>query len=68
MINLSVLPKNAQNELLDFYQFLLRKYGNEENKKDIKDKSRMDIMNAFFDKYELDLKDYSFNREEIYER
>ena len=68
MINLSVLPKNAQNELFDFYQFLLSKYGKEENEKATTDESRMDIMDAFFDKYELDLNNYSFNRDEIYDR
>lgn len=34
-INLNDLPKEAQKELLDFYEFLLQKYKKREKKKGI---------------------------------
>jgi CTP-dependent riboflavin kinase len=33
-LNLSVLPTSAQQELVDFYQFLVEKYTKENNKYD----------------------------------
>jgi hypothetical protein len=30
-LNLSILPKNAQQELIDFYQFLIEKYVKQQN-------------------------------------
>ncbi len=30
-LNLSILPANAQQELIDFYQFLIEKYAKQQN-------------------------------------
>lgn len=67
MFNLSVLPSNAQNELIDFYEFLLQKYANEKANKVKDNRIKADLVNNFFDNYNLEMKDYSFNRNEIYE-
>lgn len=68
MIDLSILPKEAQNELYDFYQFLLERYGLKKEKELSRNKIKKNKINAFFDGYNLDLTDYKFNRNEIYER
>lgn len=68
MFDLSVLPKKAQDELYDFYQFLVERYSRktEENKQKAETRS-IEIKN-FLNKYNLELQNYSFNRDEIYER
>jgi len=68
MFDLSVLPKKAQDELFDFYQFLVERYSHkkEENKK--KAGTRSTEIKNFLDKYNIDLQNFSFNRDEIYER
>ena len=68
MIDLSVLPKEAQNELYDFYHFLVERYGRKDLKKSKKVKSKSSEIDAFFDNYNINLKGFSFNRNEIYER
>ena len=68
MIDLSILPKEAQNELYDFYQFLLERYGLKKQKELSRTKLKKEKINAFFDGYNLDLTDFKFNRNEIYER
>ena len=35
-IDLGILPKEARKELMDFYEFVLRKYGINKEGKDIK--------------------------------
>jgi len=66
MLDLSVLPRKAQDELLDFYQFLVERYGIKGRKRISSKKVQVNI-DAFFDKYNIDLKGFTFNRDEIYE-
>ncbi len=67
-INLNVLPEEIKKELLDFYEYLVTKYGKQrlERKSPTKDK------NAFFESVKMhSLKlpgGYKFNREELHER
>lgn len=68
MFDLSVLPKKAQDELADFYQFLVERYGNKKGLKESIEVSREKRIHAFFGKYNLNLKDFTFNRDEIYKR
>lgn len=68
MFDLSVLPKKAQDELIDFYHFLVQRYSKSKGIKDKGLKSKSERINSFFDNYNLDLKDFSFNRNDIYER
>lgn len=68
MIDIQILPKKAQNELIDFYQFLLERYkvrkikqkGNVGNSKNRTD--------GFFNSYNVNLDNYTFNRDELYDR
>lgn len=67
MIDLQILPKKAQNELIDYYHFLVERYViNKEkfSKKSGKGKQ----VESFFDQFSLNMKDFKFNRDEIYER
>jgi hypothetical protein len=67
MFDLSVLPKKAQDELKDFYEFLVERYGfKNEEESDLE--LRKKRIQAFFDKYNLDLSNFKFNRNEIYSR
>jgi hypothetical protein len=67
MFDLSVLPKKAQDELKDFYEFLVERYGfKNEEESDLE--LRKKRIQAFFDKYNLDLSNFKFNRDEIYNR
>jgi hypothetical protein len=67
MFDLSVLPKKAQDELKDFYEFLVERYGfKNEEESDLE--LRKKRIQAFFDKYNLDLNNFKFNRNEIYSR
>ena len=67
MIDIHILPKKAQNELIDFYQFLVERYvGKEEKSRKITNKRSQ--VNAFFNQFALNMKDFNFNRDEIYER
>jgi hypothetical protein len=68
MFDLSVLPQKAQDELTDFYHFLVERYGQKKGKKIQKAESRVEKVDEFFDQYNLNLNDFSFNRNEIYER
>jgi hypothetical protein len=68
MIDLSVLPKEAQNELYDFYHFLVERYGKKDLNQSKKAKAKSSEIDAFFDSYNINLKGFSFNRDEIYER
>lgn len=68
MIDLSILPKEAQNELLDFYHFLVERYGLKKQKLSKRKNLKENKINAFFDSYNVDLTGYKFNRNEIYER
>ncbi len=66
MLDLSVLPRKAQDELIDFYQFLVERYGKKERKGISSKKVEVNI-DTFFDNYNIDLKGFTFNRDEIYE-
>ncbi|MEW6107764.1 MAG: DUF2281 domain-containing protein [Nitrospirota bacterium] len=67
-IDIDILPDEVKKELIDFYEFLLKKYG----KKNFKLKSPVKDKRVFFEsvkKHAINLpKDYKFNREELHER
>lgn len=67
MFDLSRLPKKAQEELLSYYQYLVERYNTKGSTRNSDEKSRKETINSFFDKYNLDLKGFLFNRDEIYE-
>ena len=62
------LPKKAREELLDFYEFLLDKYGKMERKKSMAERKKL----CFFEsvkKHSFTLPhDYKFDREALHER
>ena len=66
MFDLSILPIKAQDELRDFYQFLVERYAVKKAKSKNSAK-REDDINTFFNRYNVDLSNFSFNRDEIYE-
>ena len=66
MLDLSVLPRKAQDELLDFYQFLVERYG-KKGKKNVSLKKMEVNIDTFFENYNIDLEGFTFNRDEIYE-
>ena len=65
-LDLDILPEEARKEIEDFYEFLLKKYG-VKGKKSKKEGEKEDI-DQFFDKYNLDLNTFKFNRNKIHER
>ena len=67
MIDIQILPKKAQNELIDYYQFLVERYVGKEAKSRKKFNKQSEV-NTFFDQFALNMKDFNFNRNEIYER
>ena len=68
MFDLSILPRKAQEELADFYQFLVARYGKKKGDERKADELHAKNIYAFFGKYNLNLNDFTFNRDEIYER
>jgi hypothetical protein len=68
MFDLSGLPKKAQKKLIDFYHFLVERYSKNKGVKDKELTSKKDRIDNFFDKYNLDLKEFTFNRSDIYDR
>ena len=68
MIDINILPKKAQNELIDFYQFLVERYSKERVKKQEATELISKQVNKFFNGYDVDLSDFKLNRSEIYER
>jgi hypothetical protein len=68
MIDLHILPKKAQNELIDFYKFLVERYVTEKNKNQKGTLTSKKQGSNFFDGYNIDLSDFKFNRSEIYDR
>jgi len=68
MIDINILPQKAQNELIDFYQFLVERYAVRKRKKKSAANVNSKPDNAFFDQYNIDLADFSFNRSELYDR
>ena len=68
MIDIHILPQKAQNELIDFYQFLVERYVSGKKNKHFKSNSADKQVSTFFDQYNIDLTDFKFNRNELYER
>lgn len=68
MIDIRILPQNAQNELIDFYQFLVERYSKGNVEKQSPANATSEQVNSFFDQYNLDLVDFRFNRSELYDR
>lgn len=68
MIDIHILPQKAQNELNDFYQFLVERYSTERNKKKVSSNETSKQVNTFFDGYNIDLTDFNFNRNDLYDR
>ena len=58
MIDIHILPQKAQNELIDFYQFLVERYAKEMNKKQVSKIATTKQIDNFFDGYNLDLTDF----------
>lgn len=67
MIDIHILPKKAQNELIDYYHFLVERYVVKKEKTS-KGAVKTSQLNSFFDQFSLDMKHLKFNRDEIYER
>ena len=63
ILDLSILPEQARQEVSDFYQFLARKY---------RTKKALPIrdpgIKQFFKQYQLDMGHYRFDRDEANER
>ena len=68
MIDIHILPQKAQNELIDFYQFLVERYASGNRKRNSKIVATSKQDNSFFDQYEIDLSDFTFSRSELYDR
>ena len=68
MIDIHILPQKAQNELIDFYQFLVERYAPGKKNRHLKSNSTDKQVSTFFDQYNIDLTDFKFNRNELYER
>jgi len=68
MIDIHILPQKAQNELVDFYQFLVERYSSRKRKRQTSTNATAKQVNSFFDQYNLDLSEFTFNRNELYDR
>jgi hypothetical protein len=68
MIDIHILPQKAQNELVDFYQFLVVRYSSRKRKRESSTNTTAKQVNSFFDQYNLDLSDFTFKRNELYDR
>ena len=66
MLDLSVMPPHARTELLDFYEFLCRKYGCEEIV--LLPKQRKPPFSAFLADPVLVKKITEFSRDDLHER
>jgi len=60
-LNMELLPEKAKRELIDFYEFLLKKYGLKRSDDDIEKE-------ILADQIQIDTRGWKFNREEIHER
>ena len=68
MIDIHILPQKAQNELIDFYQFLVERYSSGKRKRQSSTNDTAKQVSNFFDQYDIDLSDFNFNRNELYDR
>ncbi|MEO2068333.1 MAG: hypothetical protein ABGX27_02330 [Desulfurobacteriaceae bacterium] len=66
-IDLTLLPEDARRELIDFYEFLLEKYGSKYSSR--KGKNNIEDIKEILliDKVQIDTRNWKFSREEIYE-
>ena len=61
-IDLEVLPEEARKKMIDFYELLIKKYKT-------KTKNELaDDVDKFFDRYNLELTSFKFDREKAHER
>ena len=65
MIDINILPQKAQNELIDFYQFLVQRYTSGKRKKRSLNLNNQKKASSFFDQYSIDLSSFKFNRDEL---
>ena len=68
MIDINILPKKAQNKLIDFYNYLVERYAKEGLKKQEVSDLYTNHISKFFNGYDIDLRGFKLNRSEIYER
>jgi hypothetical protein len=68
MIDIHILPQKAQNELIDFYQFLVQRYASGKRKRQASSSNTSKKVSNFFDQYNIDLTGFKFNRDQLYER
>jgi len=68
LIDIQILPENAQKELVDFYHFLVERYVKKRGKGLSGTKLTDEQVNSFFDQFNLDLTNYKFDRDSLYER
>jgi len=68
MIDINILPQKAQNELIDFYQFLVQRYASGKRKRQASSSYTSKKVSNFFDQYNIDLTGFKFNRDELYDR
>ncbi len=68
MLNISILPQKAQIELFDFYQLLVKRYVTSKRKLKSSGSDTQHPSKSFFDQYSIDLTEFRFNRNDIYER
>ena len=63
-LDISVLPEEVKNQLIDYYQFLLGKYVQSKQSENLSISSR--LPDEFYNPIKVD-KYLEFNREEIYQ-
>ena len=62
MIDIQILPKKAQNELLDYYHSLLQRYA-PKKEKGCKKAAKKRQVNSFFDQFSIEMKNFNFSRD-----
>jgi len=60
-LDLEILPNEAKKELMDFYEFLLKKYSLKREDEDIEKE-------ILADQIQIDTRGWKLNKEEIHER
>lgn len=69
VLNLTKLPANVRQQLIDYYQFLLEKYANVEQLKEKKTASNKEQFFAHVEQHRVTLPtDYKFDRDWANER
>jgi hypothetical protein len=67
-LDLEILPKEAKKELLDFYEYLLNKYGRAKKEKVTMEKRKLQFFESVKKHSFVLPENYRFNREELHER